>query len=88
MFKIIVLGIWGLRTRNGETLGWPQIALDYPLSSNMLKCETLSQGPDEYLSDPPLNVWAVVCSQAILDLIEADPNYLVQSSEEIINEAT
>ena len=86
MYKAIVAGNWGLRERHGEIGPFPQLVIDYPPSPDMLKCKSASQTAANVPSDPPLNVWAIVCSQSTLDAIEADPNYWVEFADEIVEE--
>lgn len=86
MYNAIVMGVWGLRDRNGEISNFPNLAINYPPSPELLKVESISQNASHLPSNPNLNTWAIVCSGAMLAIIEADNNYLVLSSEEIINE--
>ena len=86
MFNLIVLGIWTIRERQGQVSNFPNLAIDYPPSPSMLSCSSVAQTAANMVPDPPLNTWAVVCSQVTLDAIEADNNYQVLSSEEIIDE--
>jgi hypothetical protein len=58
-----------------------QIHADYP----SIKVDDLSGiAPSLMRKEPDLRVLTVTCDQATLDLIEADQNYLVLTSEEII----
>ncbi|MBW2637771.1 MAG: hypothetical protein JRC86_09670 [Deltaproteobacteria bacterium] len=59
----------------------PEIIIDHILLSSVLL-----QLTDNFVSSPNACVVGGVCDQATLDAIEADPKYLVLSSEEIINE--
>ncbi len=83
MIRAIILGAWGIRVRNGESSNFPRLALDYPPSPDMLKCESTAQTAAHLPLDPPTlpNRWEVICSQSTLDELEINSNYWVESAD-------
>ena len=77
MFNVKVITAW-VGTGVEDDSYFPSIARDYQVAA-----EDITGGVT--LPDPNLTTWQIICDQATLVLIEADPNYNVLSSEEIIN---
>lgn len=86
MFRIEVLVSWVLwHDPVSDTQVYrSNIAVDYGV-----RCRDITGQPiSRLMPDPNLFTAYVECDQATLDLIDADPNYQILSSEEIINEPT
>lgn len=89
MFKTTVLANWILTSDEAGAVYRANLILDYPLEVGVVdRIENL--GSDENVEpDPNLNLWEIICDQATLDAIEADPNYYVYPDyEEIIKQDT
>jgi len=61
----------------------PRLTKDYRLVSAV---DTTGQPVENLVPDPNQSIWYIVCEEAMLDLIEADNNYLVLWAKEVIEE--
>jgi hypothetical protein len=89
MYDVIVIGKWGTRIDNRDgvsILFSPQIANDFGMNepdSTTISYATIAQNGGQVLPEPNMNMWRIVCDPATYNAIDADPNYIVHSSEDI-----
>lgn len=77
MFRVIVNTAWG---KNADVDDYPQVAIDHP---TIVSGTDLTGDCSNVTPTPNLGLWEVVCDQATLDAIEADPNYWIESADEV-----
>ena len=77
MYKANVLTSWSV---NSTAENIPTLCATYQCESGRLA------NSGEVIPEPNLAVWEIACSQTTLDAIEADPNYWVESADEIVED--